>query len=101
MRISLVCMDLSRRPASFDPLGEIVAAARDLARMERSGSALGSAERRVLDALDPITGVRREVARESSESTALDWVDVEETDLLAEERSAARRDHSRKEGREA
>lgn len=84
-------MDLTRYPTSFDPLGEIVAAARDLARMERSGHTLGSTERQVLDALDPITGVRRDIAQESRESSNLSWVDVEETDLVAEEKSAARR----------
>ena len=78
-------MDLSRRPSSFDPLGEIVVAARDLARMERSGQRLSSTERRVLDALDPITDVRRDIAEEASD---LHWIDVEETDLAVAERSA-------------
>lgn len=91
-------MDLSRRPASFDPLDEIVAAARDLARMERSGHPLGSTEKQVLDALDPITDVRRDVARELNGIGELSWVDVEETDLDAEERSAVQRDRAAGQG---
>ncbi|WP_160165413.1 hypothetical protein [Acidipropionibacterium acidipropionici] len=39
----------------------------------------------MLDALDPITDVRRDIAEEASD---LHWIDVEETDLAEAERSA-------------
>ncbi len=82
-------MDATRRPGLFDPLGDIVASARDLARMERSGHRLDSAEMRVLNALDEIAGVRHDIDGEGIEAGDWSWVDAEETDLIAVERMTA------------